>query len=127
MTPIRILQAASFVAVLLAGCESSSEQVPENNISGTVTIDGKPASFPMIVVRGPGGKEQSAPGKNDGTYRIYNPPTGPLTVWFAAGPPIPGAKSRPIGTIPEKYTTDESGLTIDYQGGPQTKDFDLKP
>ena len=122
---VRIILIA-FIATISFGC-GDTDDAPENSVSGTVTINGQPADFQMIVFQSADGTEQSGPSMAGNTYRVDDPPNGKLTVWFAAGPAIPGASQKSVGNIPAKYTSDKSNLTFEYVGGKLNQDFDLRP
>ena len=124
---MRTLFITALTLGLITGCDGSSATTPENCITGTVLVDGKPAQFPMILFRTATGEKVSGPGKSDGTYRVDNPPQGKLTVTFVASPPIPDSQSRQLGIVPAKYITNKSDLTFDYAGGRVTQDFTLTP
>lgn len=118
------------VGVMAAGCSSSvDEGGDKNTLSGSVTLDGKPAEYGMIVAVGPDGREVSGPRMANGSYRIVNPPTGALKFKFAGGPPpAPGDNVKAVaGSIPAKYLSTKNELGFDYNGGRQKYDIALQP
>ena len=116
------------IALAVAGCGAAEVDPVADVLTGAVSLDGKPANFTMIIAAGTGGKEVSGPRRPDGTFRIENPPKGPLAFRFADGPPPPGPRGvapSATGNIPPKYLAAGNGLTFDYTGGKKTFDIEL--
>ncbi len=123
MTLIRVVLACQ-VVFLFAGC-GSSDQPELGDVSGTVTIDGKPLAGAIIVFKPDIGRAATGitdpEGKYDDLeylYGVSGAKVGPNTVSFeyeigASGPPIPS-----------KYGGN-SELKVDVKAGANTFDFSL--
>lgn len=124
MTMIKVVLACH-VVFIFAGC-SSSDQPELGDVSGTVTIDGKPLAGAIIVFKPDVGRAATGitdpEGKYDDLeylYGVYGAKVGPNTVSFeyeigSSGPPIPS-----------KYTGN-SELKVDVKAGANTFDFSLE-
>ncbi len=114
----------AFLGVITGGCRSGDQ--PElGDVSGTVTLDGKPLGGVIIVFKPDVGRSAAgitdAQGKYSDLEYLYGVPgakIGPNTVTFeyeidASGPPIPA-----------KYTGAD-GYKVDVKAGANTFDFPL--
>ena len=108
------------IGSFLTGCESEPEP-GENRLTGKITVKGKPAKRVMIIVSGADGKETGGQTKEDGTYLVLDPPTGPLTFYLTDMSSGPGRK----GMIPAKYTKPGNDLKHTFEGGEETYDIEL--
>jgi hypothetical protein len=118
----------SFLA--LTGCERG-----RGDVSGTVTLDGKPLPGGMVTFVADNGQAEAARIGEDGKYTVTNIPVGLARVTVVTQPPVRmyenGKAFEPLGKyvpIPERYRDPEtSGLTFDVKRGPQDFDLPLQP
>ena len=115
----------------VAGCSDESGAV----VSGTVTVDGEPATEGFVTFIPVDGMSQSAAGPiTNGQYTATNVPVGPAKVEIRV-PKITGTtrlyaedpnSTYPVKneSLPPKYNN-ETQLEYDVQPGEQTKDFPL--
>ncbi len=123
----------------LAGCAGKKAA----NVSGSVTLDGKPIQAGMVVFTGADNKETSGP-ILDGKYTVFNAPLGQAKVSLKnTTMPIPTGSGGdpndvfkqsltvsavpPLAQIPLKYEDPNNGLTCEVKPGPQTFDVHLTP
>jgi hypothetical protein len=131
MKRLHVLSILLSAALPAAGCSSGPDG--DNVLTGTVTRNGQPVKNVTVTVGVKDGPEANAVTGDDGEYRIPNPPKGALQVRVTAltPPPPPGTKAPPPPpgsiTIPPRYTKADNGLSVEYTGGKQTYDIDLKP
>jgi len=136
------LSSVLFACVLAAaGCSKIG-----GDVSGTVTLNGKPLSSGVVVFHMDNGKSVSAAIASDGSYILQKPQKGNATISIetvqtpetntniaslAPGKPDPSnpANEKPAPKaakimIPDKYKNDKtSGFSITIGGGPQTLDI----
>jgi hemoglobin len=108
------------------GTEVLPPPKPAAQVSGKVTLDGKPLPAGSIVFTTQDGKGNTngliAP---DGTYIVDRVPKGPVKIHITV-PAAPGEKKQAV-TIPAKYTNSAtSGLTLEVQQGQNNFDIILK-
>jgi hypothetical protein len=112
----------------LTGCERG-----RGDVSGTVTLNGKPLPGGMVTFVPDNGRAEAARIGEDGKYTITNIPAGPARITVATQQPIRmkenGKDFEPLGKyvpIPERYRDPEtSGLTLDVKRGFQECDLSL--
>ena len=143
---LRCILGVSFIAAslfLVAGCGSGGKDA-KDQVTGKVTLDGKPVSGVVSFVFGD--KEISSPIGTDGTYQIISPPTGTNKIYVKGGlgagaptvkgempksgaPEMPKLGGDSTGVAPPtKYgAVTTSGLTFEVKGGKQTYDIVLTP
>jgi len=122
--------------VSATGCPGGKKK---NEVTGKVTLDGKPVAGNVIFV-GSDNKEIATLIKSDGTYVITDPPTGQVKVkvtgplGVAAPPPLTKDKTpETVGGMgggnppPAKYASVDNGLTFNVTGGKQVYDITLTP
>ena len=118
-------------ALLIAGCDASKFA----EVSGTVTVDGKPVSAGSITFLPVDGLTPTAGGQiKDGKYSV-KVPVGPMKVTISAPKAIGKKKlyatpDSPEGTLyaealPERYN-EKTELTLDVKSGSNDKDWELK-
>jgi hypothetical protein len=129
---------------LMTGCGGPSQA--SNSIKGKITVDGETCANGTIIFHG---DKKDVPGPIlNGKYNVDEPPTGTLTVSIktASGAvqlvggdkgKAPEAKDTGIGTLAggnagkspnKKYESKEtSGLTYEFKGGRQEKNWELAP
>src|SRR4051812_37169789 len=84
-----LLCAASFA--IAAGCGSGGKDA-KNQVTGKVTLDGKPVNG-VIVFVGSDNKEYSSPiGSADGHYQIIDAPNGSMKVYIKGSLAAAGGK-----------------------------------
>jgi len=125
---------------LTGGCSQQSQS--GGQLSGVVTVSGKPASGSTIRFFDEANQVVGAASVGDGgEYVATDLPRKPLRVAvepgqesgvYAAAPPppgttgLPGASTVPPAKIPEKFrSTETSGLTADVTQKEQIKNFAL--
>ena len=133
-----------FLMLSATGCGGSA--LPQGEVSGTVSYQGRPLPGGIITFLSDRGFQNSAIIGPDGRYQI-KAAAGPSKVtidnrmlskrpWSRGPrlkPPTPSAESPPRveGTyvpLPSKYlSADQSGLTCEIQKGTQAHDFKLNP
>jgi hypothetical protein len=112
---------ATLVAVVaLAGC--ASPPAVRNNVTGTVTLDGKPVAAGVVNLHGPDGTVATSGILPDGTYSVDDPPVGlcQITVVDAtAGSPTSAHDPGPArpSAIPAKYAKPGNGLQVEVRPG----------
>jgi hypothetical protein len=116
------------------GC--SSDNNPNDFVTGKVTLDGKPVSGFVIFINA-SGQETRGIIKLDGTYLLPDLPKGQYQVAvkaIEAAPTPPDAKMKdmPAQTTtgvspPARYAAPDNGLTCTVTGGKQTYDIKLTP
>jgi hypothetical protein len=118
-----------FLLFLLAflGCQGGGEAPPPITVTGQVTVDSKPVTEGTIYFKVDDRSTETALLDTAGTYSIQVHP-GEAKVWFETG--LAGADDDPAAAppveIPEKYTSEASGLTYTVTGdAEQKKDFAL--
>ena len=124
------------LAMLATGCDSKKEG--KNEVSGKVTLDGKPVSGNVIFISGDG-KETQTLIASEGKYAIELPP-GEYKVAVRGGMGGMAGKGAPKGAAempampgaggtapPAKYATAAGGLTFSHPGGKKTYDIQLTP
>ena len=129
---------------LVSGCGSSGKEA-KNQVTGKVTLDGKPVNGAIVFVEG--GKEYQSPiSSTDGTYQINDAPNGNMKVYIkgsaaalggkliepkagAGAPEMPKNLGGGTGVeAPTKYgSVATSGLSFEVKGGKQQQDFPLTP
>src|SRR4051812_20209294 len=128
----------ALLALALAGCGA-----PTGDISGKVTLNGKPLPGGFVAFLSSGDNPAAVSGviQPDGTYSVSRVPVGAVAITIqgvrgpaqGAGPMLPGAKSAPppeVGKgdpvfVPYKYGNAEtSGLTYTVEKGTQTHDIE---
>ena len=138
------LALTALAIAMLAGCGSGGKD-SKNQVTGKVTLDGKPVSG-TVYFQFSDNKELTSPiSPTDGTYQIIDAPSGQVKVSIkgglgGAGPTSkpPAAKGAPempemgggAGGVPPpaKYgSPTTSGLTFEVKGGKQTYDIPLTP
>ena len=112
---------ALFLALgLLTGCGGTGgREAHPDALTGKVTYNGQPVKSVALTVTGPDGKAVGTTADDQGVYTIPSPPKGQLQFQLAA----PGGGKLPF---PEKYTKPNNGLSVEYAGGRQTYDIELK-
>jgi len=130
--------ALGWIACVSAGC--GPHVAPTGELSGKVTVKGKPVTAGMVkFFPEAGGEPVVTPLGTDGTYRVTGVPIGRTKVAIEtlsfrnmAGPPPAIAKQyggpKPVYVpIPEKYETPEkSGLAIEVEKGKKPWDIELQ-
>jgi len=133
-TPRKTLQTAAallFSAALVAGCGGSARN---NSVSGTVTVNGKPAAGVTLTLHYPDGQTYPILVGSDGEFKVAQVPLGKAAVTFYS--PLVAVKGQRKGQtdpprdkvkVPAKYaTTETSNLTWEITAGENERDFDLK-
>ena len=109
-----------FVAsAVSAGCGAAAREAHPDVLVGKITHNGQPVKSVTVTVLGPGGSPAGGTTNDEGVYTIPNPPKGTLTFQLVA----PGSGKPPF---PVKYTKPNNDLRVEYTGGKQTYDMDLK-
>lgn len=120
----RWVQALGLVSLVfvLAGC---GESTPMGTVKGKVTLDGEPYSDAAVVFMsmqtGQGGSTDI---ESDGTFALKDPlPVGTYTVYLAPkAADNKSEKATPVkmdtSTVPEKYWSEMSDITIEVKKGP---------
>jgi hypothetical protein len=131
------------VLLLLAGC-GSSDNLPREPVSGTVTLDGKPLERGTISFQPESGLPTAAAvtisagqysmtraqGLVPGAYRVLissTPPGGGIANNPATGrPPPPGQPTPPPKELLQAKYNEKSILTAEVKGGAENRfDFEL--
>jgi len=115
------------MVLVTAGCSKPTT----GDVSGTVTIDGKPADIAVIRFEPPApGLPMSATVK-DGQYAVTEVPIGEARVWISSRkvlkdppPDAPPASAFGTETIPEKYNA-KSQVKVMIEGKANVHNFDL--
>jgi hypothetical protein len=115
--------------VALSGCERG-----RGDVSGTVTLNGKPLPGGMVTFVADNGQAEAARIGEDGKYTISNVPAGPARITVVTQQPVRmqgnGKAFEPLGKyvpIPERYRDPEmSGLKLDVKRGSQECDLPLE-
>jgi len=130
MMRLPILCSLLFAGLLATGC--SSDPIGGDVLTGKVTLNGAPAKNVTVTVAGADGLPANAATGDDGVYSIPNPPQGTLQVrvtGFVPTPP-PGVKAPPpppgSTSVPARYTKPNNGLSVEYTGGKQSYDIEMK-
>jgi hypothetical protein len=132
--------ATAFALVFAAGCTGG---FGDAQVSGRVTLDGRPLAEARVEFQPIGSKENPNPGV--GSYGVTDA-EGRYSLMLLASPPRPGAvvgdhrvairaraargnrpDDRRVATadpVPAKYN-DRSGLTFQVKPGPNQADFEL--
>jgi hypothetical protein len=122
--------AAGLMALLtLTGCERG-----RGDVSGTVTLNGKPLPGGMVTFVPDNGPAEATRIGEDGKYAITNVLTGPARITVVTQQPVRmhenGKAFEPLGKyvpIPERYRDPEmSGLRLDVKRGFQECDLPLE-
>ncbi|SFH58997.1 hypothetical protein [Planctomicrobium piriforme] len=110
------------LGLCISGCGSKAPQLPEYQVTGTVTFDGVPVDSGRILMREMGGSQRGYSGEiQAGQYLLKTGP-GKMRVEITASRPVPGKFDNSNGTpepvgemyIPKKYN-DASELTAEIQ------------
>jgi len=129
--------AAVFLAAVmlpLAGC--SQPVKVRDNVSGAVTLDGKPLAAGIVTLHGPEGQTATGAILADGRYSIDDPPMGMCEV-TVEGPPgfaspnaVKGDSHSPppeaVSSIPKRYGAKGNGLSVEVKPGSTRYDIELK-
>ena len=142
----RLAAALSLLFLSLPGCGGPSDQPELGQVSGTVTLDGKPLSGVVVVFHPDGGRPAEGRADAEGRYelryiretmgtkvgrnRVEIAPNeegedAPETEGDVEAPSVqqPGKSGKPV--IPARYNT-KSELEVDVKPGENTFDFPLK-
>lgn len=131
------------ISLSILGCGPDHGINFGGNVTGNITLDGKPVGGGEVIIADADGKHSmSGRIRNDGSYTILDPPLGAcklavVTSGLKHVPPkregiVVDYTDRATGEwpiyvrIPAKYEkTESSGLTVDVKRGQQTHDIPL--
>ncbi len=120
---------AAAVLLALVGCGGGTGEV-----SGIVTLDGKPLPGGMVAFIPENGSAKTSPIKADGSYLVSNVPVGPARITVVTVPPVSFGNAKPnllhgeYVPIPKKYGDPrKSGLALDVTRGKQEYNLPLMP
>lgn len=127
-----------------AGCGGGGKEA-KNQVTGKVTMDGKPVNGTVVFVTSDNKELQSPIGSTDGTYQIIDAPNGSMKIYIKGSlagtggalkePPKGGPgpdMAKGLGgagvDAPAKYgSAATSGLTFEVKGGKQEHNITLTP
>jgi hypothetical protein len=134
-----------FVFVLVTWIPGCTGQSAANSIGGKVTLEGKQVSGEVGLIDAKGAEWKKVPIGPTGEYYFQDPPAGQYKFTVTKGPGLGGAIAGPpkdakdetnlskgtkiAATVPPppKYAQPDNGLSIDFKGGHEKKDLELKP
>lgn len=115
------------VLLVLAGCAAPPAE--RNNLSGKLTLDGRPLTDGIVTLVGANGQDATSSILADGTYSVDDPPLGTCEVTVRdaprGGPMAHGESADRPARIPSKYQKPGNGLKVDVRPGRAVYDIHL--
>jgi hypothetical protein len=98
-TRFRLARPAVSAVLLLSLASGCGRVTPV--VTGTVTFRGQPLSGGLVTFRGSDGTRREAAVERDGSYRLTDPPVGPVTVAVADYvSPLAASRGSPAPGVP---------------------------
>ena len=119
---MRTLILSAVVLATAVGCDRTSGEAHPDSLVGKVTLGGAVVPSESLIVTGPNGEVAGGSTSDAGKYLIPDTPKGRLKVQFM--PPVRGNRNKPM--IPMKFTKPVNDRGIEYTGGKQTNDVEMK-